>query len=218
MSADTPDTLTEQEREALRFAFVHYHPDHDEGSRVYEVVEALVAARVAAAEREARTMRMWADDAEDRLIAAEAKIAALEELAKWPYDWILTAQLRTVLGGDAVMSADTSDVGLTERERLGRLVREVWIEWAREQPDPKPSWLVEWDDLPEPDREVDRRIGERLVAAERERIAQDILWEPWERWSSEKPPSADADEQRIWVHGVGCGVRFAARIARGDAS
>ncbi len=45
---DTPDVeLTDQEREALRFAFVHYHPDHDEGSRAYEVVEALVAARVA---------------------------------------------------------------------------------------------------------------------------------------------------------------------------
>lgn len=76
-----------------------------------------------------------------------------------------------------VCSERTPDVGLTERERLGRLVREVWIEWAREQPDPKPSWLVEWDDLPVPDREVDRRIGERLVAAERERAdtLQDAL-------------------------------------------
>lgn len=48
------------------------------------------------------------------------------------------------------------------RELGGQLVREVWIEWAKEQPKPKPSWLVEWADLSEPDREVDRRIAERL--------------------------------------------------------
>lgn len=50
------------------------------------------------------------------------------------------------------------------RERLGRIVREVWVEWAREQPSPKASWLVPWEGLNEPDREVDRRIGERLFA------------------------------------------------------
>lgn len=58
---------------------------------------------------------------------------------------------------------------MSNREELGRLVREVWIEWAREQPNPKPSWLVPWEDLSEPDREVDRRIGERLAAAGAER-------------------------------------------------
>lgn len=56
------------------------------------------------------------------------------------------------------------------REALGRLVRDVWIAWAKEQPNPKPSWLVEWDGLSEPDREVDRRIGEVIAAAERARI------------------------------------------------
>lgn len=45
------------------------------------------------------------------------------------------------------------------RERLGRRVREVWITWAKEQPNPKPSWLTPWEELPEPDKEVDRRIG-----------------------------------------------------------
>jgi len=52
----------------------------------------------------------------------------------------------------------------SDREALGRLVREVWIAWAREQPNPKPSWLVPWEGLSEPDKEVDRRIGERLAA------------------------------------------------------
>ena len=45
------------------------------------------------------------------------------------------------------------------RDRLGRRVREIWIVWAREQPNPKASWLVPYDDLTEPEKEVDRRIG-----------------------------------------------------------
>jgi hypothetical protein len=48
------------------------------------------------------------------------------------------------------------------REVLGRLVRRVWTEWASEQVDPKSSWLVSWEQLSEPEREVDRRIGEVL--------------------------------------------------------
>lgn len=51
-----------------------------------------------------------------------------------------------------------------DREELGREVRRIWIEWAREQEAPKPSWLVPWEELAEPDREVDRRIGEHLYA------------------------------------------------------
>lgn len=50
-----------------------------------------------------------------------------------------------------------------DREELGREVRRIWREWAREQDNPKPSWLVPWEGLSEPDREVDRRIGEGLA-------------------------------------------------------
>jgi len=50
-----------------------------------------------------------------------------------------------------------------DREQLGRLVREIWVAWAREQPNPKPSWLKPWEELSEPDREVDRRIGEGIA-------------------------------------------------------
>jgi hypothetical protein len=46
-----------------------------------------------------------------------------------------------------------------ERERLGRLVRELWVSWAEKQPNPKPSWLVPFDDLSEQDKEADRVIG-----------------------------------------------------------
>ena len=52
---------------------------------------------------------------------------------------------------------------MKEREVLGRLVRDIWIEWAKEQPSPKSSWLVPWENLSEPDREVDRRIGESIA-------------------------------------------------------
>jgi hypothetical protein len=59
------------------------------------------------------------------------------------------------------------------RDSLGRRVREVWIAWAREQPNPKASWLKPWEALSEADREVDRRIGEVLftMGAEEEREA-----------------------------------------------
>ena len=47
-------------------------------------------------------------------------------------------------------------------EDLGRTVREVWIEWAKTQPNPKPSWLIPWEELDAAQREVDTKIGERL--------------------------------------------------------
>jgi hypothetical protein len=48
------------------------------------------------------------------------------------------------------------------RERLGRRVREVWIAWAKRQPNPKPSWLVPYDELSEADKEADRCIGSAI--------------------------------------------------------
>lgn len=60
-----------------------------------------------------------------------------------------------------------------ERERLGRLVRDTWVRWARGQRPVKPSWLLEWDDycLDPGQRQVDILIGEAVAAAERERLA-----------------------------------------------
>ena len=66
------------------------------------------------------------------------------------------------------MSGQTIDSGALldseRREQLGRLVRETWVAWAKEQPTAKPSWLVPWEELQEPDKEVDRRIGEAVRA------------------------------------------------------
>lgn len=51
------------------------------------------------------------------------------------------------------------------RDILGQEVRRVWLEWASEQDNPKPSWLLPWEELSEADKEVDRRIGERMYRA-----------------------------------------------------
>lgn len=42
--------LTDEDRQALRFALAHYSREYDEGSRAYEVVEGIVASKVAEAE------------------------------------------------------------------------------------------------------------------------------------------------------------------------
>jgi hypothetical protein len=60
---------------------------------------------------------------------------------------------------------------VAHREFLGQLVRMEWGAWAREQPNPKPSWLLPWAELSEPEREVDRRIGERIY-----NMAMDALY------------------------------------------
>jgi hypothetical protein len=51
----------------------------------------------------------------------------------------------------------------TDRETLGRLVRDAWVRWAQTQPYPKPSWLEPWERLGEDDKEADRQIGEAVA-------------------------------------------------------
>lgn len=50
-----------------------------------------------------------------------------------------------------------------DRDTLGRFVREAWVRWAKTQPAPKTSWLVDYDELSEPDKEADRQIGEAVA-------------------------------------------------------
>jgi len=75
-----------------------------------------------------------------------------------------------------------------DREALGRIVRDTWVAWAREQPDPKPSWLVGWDELDDDQREVDMRIGEALAAA----------------LPHLTPPPPDSDRTNTMHHRLGC--------------
>jgi hypothetical protein len=51
------------------------------------------------------------------------------------------------------------------RELLGQMVRQIWVKWASEQPEPKASWLLPWEYLDEGQREVDMRIGAALFDA-----------------------------------------------------
>ena len=82
-------------------------------------------------------------------------------------------QVLTFLAGcaDAIDPPDPSPAPKTtppttlDRETLGRIVRDTWVRWACAQRDPKASWLVTWDGLPESDREVDRLIGEAIQRA-----------------------------------------------------
>jgi hypothetical protein len=65
---------------------------------------------------------------------------------------------------------DQGSVSDTDREKLGRLVRETWVTWAKRQRHPKPSWLIGWDYLDADQREVDMLIGEAVAEAERKRM------------------------------------------------
>jgi hypothetical protein len=60
------------------------------------------------------------------------------------------------------------------RDDLGRIVRKAWVRWARMQPDPKPSWLVPYDELSEADKEADRQIGEAVASETLRRFLADV--------------------------------------------
>lgn len=47
-----------------------------------------------------------------------------------------------------------------DRDQLGAMVRQAWVRWALTQPNPKASWLIPYEELPECDKEADRQIGE----------------------------------------------------------
>lgn len=69
------------------------------------------------------------------------------------------------MAGESEVQEPALPYHLVLRERVeakARRVREVWVEWAIEQPAPKPSWLVPYDELSEADKEADRRIGTTL--------------------------------------------------------
>lgn len=116
----------------------------------------------------------------DDCLYTERASAVRDELERPPAEHRFNLDGLTPAGGSFTArppaAPDTGDVDA--REAGGRLVREVWIEWAREQPNPKASWLAPWEGLSEPDREVDRRIAERVAAearrAERRAVGDEL--------------------------------------------
>lgn len=51
----------------------------------------------------------------------------------------------------------------TERDRLGRLVRETWVAYCLETGNTKPSHIAPWEELSEWDKEADRRIADAIM-------------------------------------------------------
>jgi hypothetical protein len=84
-----------------------------------------------------------------------------------PERWVTDPDLMTCSGTPLVTDNGALDGSrpIPQREALGRLVRRVWVKWAREQAEPTPSWLVPWERLDPGQREVDMRIGEAVYAA-----------------------------------------------------
>lgn len=80
-----------------------------------------------------------------------------------------------------------------DREFLGRIVRMEWVAWAKEQPSPKSSWLLPWEELTESEREVDRRIGERLWRM----FAGALYAAPQPAQADEALTCSDAREERV---------------------
>lgn len=102
---------------------------------------------------------------------------------------------------------ETKDPAGTEqsRELLGRWVRQVWVQWASEQPDPKSSWLLPWEELDDGQREVDMRIGEALysmgqAAADPKRLFGGIKAEWGNRtpWGSVSPAPNEKEARRMF--------------------
>ena len=50
-----------------------------------------------------------------------------------------------------------------DRDVLGKVVRGAWVNFAQQQPNPKPHHLLPWEELDEDNKEVDRQIGEAIV-------------------------------------------------------
>jgi hypothetical protein len=102
--------------------------------------------------------------------------------------------IRDALEVRRLRALETAPVA-TDAESLGRLVREVWIAWACEQPAPKLSWLASWEQLSEPDREVDRRIGTAVRAAVLAPLRP--MLESLATWTDSPTEDADADDELV---------------------
>lgn len=48
------------------------------------------------------------------------------------------------------------------RDELGQEVRRIWVEFANFSQPLKPKHLIPWEHLDESDKDIDRRIGEKL--------------------------------------------------------
>lgn len=90
------------------------------------------------------------------------RIANDDDQSSWKYwaELLLPANIGVQLGiVYPIMCPKCLGTGRDIRETLGRIVRDAWIAWAKEQPETKDSWFSPWEELGEPFKEADRRIG-----------------------------------------------------------
>ncbi len=88
-----------------------------------------------------------------------------------------------------------------DREPYGRIVRETWVGWAKEQDEPKASWLLSWEDLDDGQRKVDKRIGSAVAAR------------------ADADAKLDADRMRVRLFALGAhmpAILDALRVAAAD--
>ena len=101
-------------------------------------------------------------------------------------------------------------------DALGRVVREAWVKWAKMQPNPKPSWLVPFDELLPDDQEADRQIGiavsrwtiERMQKYPRPGASHEAAFKARVEALEEAAKVAD----NAVPHHTGCGLKIARAI------
>ena len=74
--------LSAEEREAVHFAVAHWHPDYDEGSRLYEVVARIAAAHYAQGQQDAAEEHPSAGSGHDTATNAEQQWAYWQKRAE----------------------------------------------------------------------------------------------------------------------------------------
>ncbi len=84
----------------------------------------------------------------------------------------------TMRGSDAAVIVIRDIPGESERDRVGRIVREVWVQGARDRGDTRPSHLTPYAELDVVNRFVDQRIGVAIAADARARAAEAARSQP----------------------------------------
>jgi hypothetical protein len=75
-------------------------------------------------------------------------------------------------------------------DRIGQAVREAWVSWAANlAPEPKPTWLLAWDQLDEQSKQADRAIGLALLTPVYDWLASEFP----DRVYQDKPAWLDVD-------------------------
>jgi len=67
-------------------------------------------------------------------------------------------------------------VGWSDRDAVGRIVRDAWVERCKLKPMPRPDQLVPFERLSAFEQETDRCIGDAVVQYMQSRAVEDCRW------------------------------------------